>query len=151
MEKQTRIVEIDGVKLEIDLRTAKKVENFKIGDNVKVLVPSYGKNYKVHPGVIVGFDGFEKLPTICVAYLVVEYNSAKVEFAYINSAEKDDKIEIAPAHDMHELHFQKADVMEQMNRLIEVKKEEVRDLERKQSYFDTYFGRYFEAKEMETV
>lgn len=57
------------------------------------------------------------------------------------------KLEIAPAHDLHELHFQKADVTEQMNKLIEVKKEEVRDLERKKAYFETYFGRYFETKE----
>lgn len=149
MENSKRIVEIDGVKIEVDLRTAKKVEHFKVGDNVRVLVPSYGKNYKVHPGVIVGFDNFERLPTICVAYLVVEYNSAKIEFAYINSVEKDEKVEIAPAHDMHELHFQKADVLSQMEKMAEAKREEVRDIERKMAYFNTYFGRYFEANAVE--
>lgn len=148
MEKQTRIVEIDGVKIEVDLRTAKRVEHYKVGDNVKVLVPSYGSNYRVHPGVIVGFDDFEKLPTICVAYLVTDYNAAKIEFAYLNAAEKEGKVEIAPAHDLHELHFQKADVMSQMEKMAEAKREEVRDLERKMAYFNTYFGRYFETKEV---
>ncbi len=35
MEENKRIIEVAGVKMEIDLRTAKKIENFKVGDNVK--------------------------------------------------------------------------------------------------------------------
>ena len=106
MENTTRIVEIDGIKLEIDLRTAKKIEHFRVGDNVRVLVKGYSDTYKVHAGVIVGFDGFEKLPTICIAYLEVGYNSAEIKFAYINagSESKDSKIEITPAFDLQELH-----------------------------------------------
>ena len=37
-----KTIEINGVKLEIDLRTAKRVDTFKIGDNVKVLKKEYG-------------------------------------------------------------------------------------------------------------
>lgn len=148
MENQTRIVEIDGVKIEVDLRTAKKVEHYKVGDNVKVLVPQYGKTYKVHPGVIIGFDAFEKLPTICIAYLDTGYNTAEIKFAYLNAAsEGENKVEIAPANDLHELHFQKSDVLSVMDGMIEKKNEERKDLEMKKAYFEKYFGMYFEKKE----
>ena len=35
--EEKRIVEIDGVKIEVDLRTAKRIDTFAVGDNVKVL------------------------------------------------------------------------------------------------------------------
>ena len=35
--EEKRIVEIDGVKIEVDLRTAKRVDSYKVGDNVKIL------------------------------------------------------------------------------------------------------------------
>ena len=145
MNKNKRVVEINGVKLEIDLRTAKRVDQYKVGDNVKVLIPSYGSNYKVHPGVIVGFDDFKSLPTVTIAYLIVEYNSAEIKFAYLNQSENSEKIEIAPAEDVHELHFEKADVISKLDRMIEAKQEEEKDLQRKKAYFNTYFGKYFES------
>lgn len=150
METEKRIVEIDGIKLEIDLRTAKKIEHYKVGDNVRVLVKGYGDDYKVHPGVIVGFDEFEKLPTLIISYLEIGYKTAEVKFAYINGGKesKENKIEIAPAYDLQELHFKKADVLGTMNREIEVKMEEVRDLELKKAYFEQHFAKYFEKKEV---
>jgi hypothetical protein len=36
MEENKRIVEIDGVKIEVDLRSAKRIDTFRVGDNVKV-------------------------------------------------------------------------------------------------------------------
>ena len=149
MENTTRIVEIDGIKLEIDLRTAKKIEHYRVGDNVRVLIKGYSDSYKVHAGVIVGFDGFEKLPTICIAYLEVGYNTAEVKFAYINAGQesKDTKIEIAPAFDLQELHFQKSDVKSIMQGMIDKKQEEIQDLELKKAYFEKYFSKYFEPKE----
>lgn len=145
MENTKRIVEIDGVKIEVDLRTAKKVENYRVGDNVKVLVKGYSNTYTVHPGVIVGFDDFQKLPTISVAYLETGYNSAEIKFAALNAqSSEESKIEISPMDDVHELHFKKADVLNIMDGHIEKKNEERRDLERKKAYFEKYFGMYFE-------
>jgi hypothetical protein len=46
-----RIVEVDGIKLEIDERTARTIESYKVGDPVKVLVKSYGDSYNIYPGV----------------------------------------------------------------------------------------------------
>lgn len=149
--ENTRIIEINGIKMEVDLRTAKRIDTFRIGDNVRLLVPEYGNKFKVCPGVIVGFDEFTKLPTITIAYLEVGYSSAEIKFAYINGTnEKDEKYEIAPANDIEELHFKKSDVVSIMEKEIENKKEEIRDMERKRDYFNKYFSKYFEPK-TETV
>ena len=86
-----RIIEVNGVKMEIDLRTAKVVENYKVGDYVKILVKDYS-GYKSYIGNIIGFDNFEKNPTIVIAYLKNEYSTASIEFAYYNS--QSEEIEI---------------------------------------------------------
>ncbi len=136
-----RTVEIGGVKVDIDMRYAKKVESYRIGDRVKVLVKSYS-NYKPYPGVIVAFDMFEKLPTITVAYVKNEYNSSSIEFAYIHGGDKDDdQPEIAPLND--DILLDKGGVLESFQYEIEKKRAEIEDIERKRSYFLTHFDRYF--------
>ena len=85
MEENKRIVEIDGVKVEVDLRTAKRVDSFKVGDNVKV----YRKDYNdVVPGVIVDFADFQELPTITVAYYKEKsysWEESIIEFIHYNT------------------------------------------------------------------
>ena len=46
MEGKT-MVEIDGVKMEVDLRTARRIDTFAVGDNVKVLCKDYNGQYLV--------------------------------------------------------------------------------------------------------
>ena len=70
------IIEINGVKMEIDLRQATVVENFKVGDKVKVLIKTYNDSFQSHVGTIVGFDAFKERPTIILAYLANDYGSA---------------------------------------------------------------------------
>ena len=76
MNTQTAIVEVNGIKLEVDLRTAKRIDQLTdqltIGSRVKCLVKQYS-DFKTVPGVVVGFEPFEKLPTIVVAYLDTDY------------------------------------------------------------------------------
>ena len=135
-----RIVEINGVKLEIDLSQARVVENYRVGDNVKVLIKKYTDQYESLPGVIVGFDSFEKLPTIVIAYLEMSYNAAEIKFVYFNANTKDTEIcqmvgkEVPFAHDR---------VLEMMNRQIENKETELADLKRKKEFFLAEFGSYF--------
>lgn len=54
------IVEINGIKMAIDERTAtiQKVDTFKVGDPVKVLIKEYS-SYNAKFGVIIGFDNFK--------------------------------------------------------------------------------------------
>ena len=39
--EEKRIIDINGMKMEVDLRTAKRIDTFKVGDNVKVLATEY--------------------------------------------------------------------------------------------------------------
>lgn len=140
MESDFQTIEINGIKLEIDLRTARRVESYKIGDRVKVLVKEYSDKYTPHPGVIVGFDAFEKLPTITVAYLEISYSGAEIKFAYINK-DKEDGVEIAPYHD--DILVDKAETIKKLDKSIATKQNEIEDLEAKKAYFERNFAAYF--------
>lgn len=94
MNEHIRTIEISGHKFEVDMRSARKIDSFRVGDRVKLLVKNYS-GYSTHPGAIVGVDNFQALPTIVIAYLENEWGSSgDVKFAYINSESKD--LEIAP-------------------------------------------------------
>lgn len=88
-------IEINGIKYEIDTAAMRRVSTYKVGDRVKVLLKDYS-GYKTAPGVIVGFDLFQALPTIVVAYVPTDTWStdADVKFAYLNA--QTNETEIAP-------------------------------------------------------
>lgn len=125
MEKT--IIEINGIKLEVDLRTAKRVEHHKVGDPIKVLVKSYGDSYKSHVGIIVGFDEFVKLPTITIMYVDLGYSNAEVKFLSLNAESKD--IELAPMDTFDELTMKKTEAISHLLRNIEKKKLELQEAE----------------------
>jgi len=141
---ETTIIEINGIKMEVDLRTAKKIETYKIGDNVKVLIKEYS-NYASYPGVIIGFDGFAQLPTITVCYLKTGYN-AEVKFIYVNSQTTD--IEIVHMTDADKMELNLAP--EQLDREILKKEAEIADLKAKKSYFLENFNRHLAPVELHT-
>ena len=58
MENNKKIVEIDGIKLEIDMRTAKRIDQFKVGDKVKILVKKYDTFVLFHNFVFSHFIHF---------------------------------------------------------------------------------------------
>jgi len=116
MEKQ--IVEINGVKFEVDMSSAKIISEYKIGDKVNVL------------------------PTITVAYLKIGYNEATIKFVYFNSDSKE--VDIAPCRES-DLIFNKSDIIIKMDREIAAKEKEVEDLIRKKNYFLDNFTKHFEA------
>lgn len=88
-EETKRIVEINGVKIEVDLRSAKRIDTFKVGDNVKV----YRKEHNdVMPGVIVDFANFQEMPTLTIAYYkesTYSFESSKIEFIHYNTQTQD--------------------------------------------------------------
>ena len=45
--EEKRIIEVNGIKMEVDLRNAKRIDQFKVGDSVKVLVKSYSEKTKL--------------------------------------------------------------------------------------------------------
>lgn len=144
MEENKRIVEVNGIKVEVDLRTAKRVDAFKIGDNVKVLVKDYS-TFKTYPGVIVAFDEFAKMPTIVVCYLAETYDP-EIKFAYINSDNKDN--DLVPCYDS-ELSISKDQVVNRINMQIEKLEAQIRDADLKKRYFLKMFGKYFQQDQSE--
>lgn len=142
MEDSKRIIEINGIKMEVDLRHAKVIDNFKVGDTVKVLIKGYS-DYKSHVGMIVGFDEFKNLPTIVVAYLNIDYSSTAISFVYINSESKD--VEICKINDW-DIPYSKTQILDRMQVEIDKKFQEVKELETKKEVFLTMFGKYFDGK-----
>lgn len=135
---EKRIVEIDGVKIEVDLRTAKRVDTYKVGDNVKLLCKEYS-DYKVRPGIIVDFAEFQELPTIVIAvFNEGSWSSTpSIEFVYYNEKTAD-KTEIVPATE-DELRLTKDGVIEKFEREIQKKKNEYTDLQNQLEYFKKHF------------
>ena len=136
---EKRIIEVNGVKLEVDLRHAKRIDEFRVGDKIKMLRKKWGDPWESHLGVIAGFDNFEHHPTIIIAFL----DSNKLEFCYFNSESKD--IEICAAYDT-DLTYKKADILAAMDREIAKKQTEIEELEQRKAYFLDNFGRFFEPE-----
>lgn len=130
------IIEVNGVKLDVDLREAKTVETYKVGDPVKVLVKQYN-SWEACPGVIVGFANFTKCPGIEILYLNDRYGGADVKMALYTADSED--MEICPMSD-YEVSFDRAMVLEKLDGEIHKGKEAVRLLETKRSAFDKFFG-----------
>ena len=140
MENKT-IIEINGVKLEVDLATAKRIDNLRVGDTVKVLIPEYGDTTKVCPGVIIGFENFKQKPTIVVAYLEIGYNEAKIKYLYYNA---DSKAEMVRSS-VENIPFEKSTVVELMDGEILKAERNLLELKAKKEYFLNNFSRFFEV------
>lgn len=136
-----RIIEINGIKLEVDLSTAKRIDEFKVGDNVKVLKKGYNNDYDVLAGVITEFVNFKELPTMIVAVFKQDYSGCRLEF--INYNAKTEGVEITPCCE-HELKLEKCRVIDKFNQEIEKKRTEMEELIAKRDYFEKYFAKYFE-------
>lgn len=138
-ENTKRVIEINGVKLEVDMRYAKRVDEMRVGSKVKVLNKEYS-GYKVYAGVIMGFEEFQNLPTIIVAYLDCGWSSADIKFVHYNAESKD--VEICAAV-TDEADLNKQDAMSSFDREIVKKERELADLREEREYFDKKFGIYW--------
>lgn len=141
-DQYIREIEIDGIKVAVDMRTVKKIDTFKIGDNVKVLKKNYD-SYQVYSGVIVDFVNFKERPAIVVAYFDQSYTGTEIRFETITKDTKD--LEIAPCLP-HELSINKNRVVDKFNYEIEQQQHKVDELKAKRDYFLANFGKFFEEK-----
>lgn len=137
-----REIEIDGIKVAVDMRTVKKIDTFKIGDNIKVLKKNYN-DYQVYSGVIVDFVNFKERPAIVVAYFDHSYTGTDIRFETITKDTKD--LEIAPCLP-HELSINKNRVIDKFNYEIEQQQHKVDELKAKRDYFLVNFGKFFEEE-----
>lgn len=146
-ENPIRIVEVGGVKVEVDLRTAKVVNSYKVGDKVKVLVKSYS-GYQSYPGFIVGFDAFQNLPTIVIGYVDNIFGtSGEVKFAYLNAQQKE--VEICPMSE-DDVVPNLETIRTYFDRSLAVKTKELEEMRARKEYFLRQYGAVFgvAAKDM---
>lgn len=140
------ILELNGLKLSVDLSQATRIDTIRVGDRVRLLEkPTYtGGEVKLHHGIVAGFEPFPSQPTIVVAYLEYSYRDVEIKFAYLNAADPEvsKKWEVVPSTE-DTLPLQKSDVLASLQRQINAKQEEINDIVRKRDYFLAQFGRYF--------
>ena len=139
MEKT--IIEVNGVKLEVDLRTARRVDELRVGDRVKVLSKTYS-DYSVNAGTVIGFEPFKNLPTIIVAYLEKGYSATGIKFVHFNAQSKD--VEIVKSIDDDALDIDKVQIVANLDNEIAKKQLEIQEIERKKQYFLDNFRAYWE-------
>ena len=138
MSEENRVIEVNGVKLEVDMRYARRIDEFRVGDTVKVLDKRNDKN-EMRTGVITDFANFKELPTIMVAvYKSGDWWSAPtIEFIPYNSDTKDIEIVGVSAE---EVMVSKDTIVDRFNDNIMKKKAELDDLIVKRDTFVKYFG-----------
>lgn len=136
-----REIEINGIKMEVDLRTCKQISTYKIGDNVKVLKKTYNNDYSIYSGVIIDFVNFKERPAIVIAYFDQDYSGVSIKFETITQDTKD--IEFAPCLP-HELKINKARVVDKFDIAIAEKEHAAEELRQKKQYFLENFGKFFE-------
>jgi hypothetical protein len=139
------VIEINGVKMEVDLRHARRIENIGIGTRVKVLRKTYADSYAVLQGIVIGFEPFQKLPTIIIAVANIDYSEAKVEFIYYNA--KSEGVEIVVASDDDLAALDKNDFIAKVDREIATKEGEITELNARKAYFLAKFKCYWEPME----
>lgn len=149
MTDTKRVIEIDGVKIEVDLRTAKRVEELRVGSKVRVLDNTGYGGAKVHSGVIVGFEQFNTLPTMVIAYIEANYNTAEMKFLHYNketNAGEKTKFEIVGMVD-DDLDFNKQNVLDYFNRERVKLENLMSELDAKERYFLQHFKQFWQKEE----
>ena len=140
MNENIRTVEINGVKFEVDLRHARKIDTFKVGDNVKILKHGDGNYSKdeVLPGMVVDFADFKELPTMVVAYYKEGGWSEppSIDFLYFNSNLEGYDIVYC---DENEVKCSGESILQKFDHKITDAQRKLDDLIAKKEYFITHF------------
>lgn len=145
MDQNKQVIEINGVKMEVDLRYAKRIDHITVGTRVKVLRKTYGESYEVKHGIVIGFEPFQKLPTIIVAAAKVDYQQASIEFIYFNA--KTEGVEIVVACDDDLMSIDKEDFVKKVDSDIAKKELEIQELKDRKNYFLEKFRCYWQPVE----
>lgn len=137
-----REIEINGVKVEVDMRYARRIDTFKVGDNVKILKKRnpdsvYDREDEVFPGMIVDFANFKELPTLVIAYYKTTYSTPTVDFIYYNANTSGYEIVYC---DENELVVSENSIRQRFEHAIEEKQRELDELIAKRDYFFEKFA-----------
>ena len=137
MSEEKKIIEVNGVKLEVDMRYARRIDEFRVGDTVKVLDKRNNKN-ELRTGTITDFAAFKDLPTIIVAvYKPGDYwTKPTIEFLTYNSDTEDIEIVGVSAE---EIMVSRNTIVDRFNDEIAKKREEMNGLICQRDAFIKYF------------
>lgn len=139
-QPELQVIEINGVKLEVDMRYAKRIEELRIGSRVKVLDSTGYGDAKVHPGIVVGFEPFATLPTIIIAYIESNYSDVGLKTVSYNA--KTEKIEIVASVD-DDFSVNKSEVLGWFRRERQKLDEKRAELDAKEQFFLDRFKAYW--------
>lgn len=134
-------VEINGVKFEVDMDTAKRIDTFHVGDSVRLLKKNYN-DHEIVDAVIVGFYAFKELPTIQVAYFTTSFGGINPRIVFENINAETEKVEIMPALP-HESELDRNAVVESLDNEIEKAKAELQSLQSKKKWFVKHYAEEF--------
>lgn len=140
-------IEVNGVKMEVDMRYAKRIEELRVGSKVRVMTKDYS-GHTVHSGVIIGFEPFTDLPTIIVCYLEKSYSKMELKFLHFNAESKD--IGLVKAVD-DDLDMEKSEVFDWFDREQKKLRDQIDELETRKQYFANNFAVYWETIKKEDL
>jgi hypothetical protein len=132
-------IEINGVKMQVDLRHARRIEEMRVGDRVRVLTKTYS-GHEVNNGVIIGFEPFPSLPTIVIAYMQIDYKGADLKFLHWNANTKDVEV-VKPVDD--DCDIKREDVLGYFDRERAKLDRQIEDLAARRTYFLDKFRTYW--------
>lgn len=116
-----------------------RAEVLKVGDAVRVFVKEkYSTTSAVHTGVVVGFEPFKERPTIIIAYVKVDYASAKMEMLYFTGQEEG--IEVLAAAPDTNIEIERSRVLDFFDQEETKALAKVAEVRAQRCYFEKYFG-----------
>ena len=140
MSEEKRIIEIAGIKMEVDMRHVKRIDTFKVGSPVKLLKKQYSDEYRSYPGIIVGLTEFKENPAIDILYV----DGHDVSFLTVTGSSKN--IEMAPMNP-NEFVFEKKDIIAQLSKNCDDKYAEYVKAVQKRNAFIYNFGKVLRLDE----
>ena len=134
-------VEVQGKKFMVDMAGAKVIDQFKVGDPIKVLVKKYNDEFDAYYGMVIGFDNFENLPTIVIAYFEAKYGGeGELKIVHLNDQAKGIEIcHTTPA----EAALNPQAVLDKINSTISDHRNKIRELRNKKEFFLNGFAKVF--------
>ena len=135
----SKIIEINGVKFEVDARTAtlRQLSTISIGAKVKVL-----KDDRVLYGAVIGFEPFADNPVVIICYIDGQYYSSAPDFKFLYYSSKS-KEQVIVSSEEDDAGIERDEVVNKIDKEISKREAEIKDLEDKKRYFLTKFKTYW--------
>ena len=138
------VITINGVDIEVPEQAQTPAEPLRVGDPVKLLVKSQYGEPKVCAGVVAGFELFQTMPTITIAYVDPSSYSGTgaLTFAHLNEKSAD-KYELVHGLDRALLDIDQGRIQQLLQNDIAKKQQELDEAKQRLRFFNERFGAYF--------